>query len=70
MKKKPQKKEKKLNVIPIKEKPNHAPLNWTACYNNSCLIHLLKKQGLRWFFGSRGQLYATQHRRKELKKHL
>ena len=66
---KPQKKEKNLNVLQIKKKPNHAILSWTACYNKSCLIHLSEKQGSRWFFGSRGQLYATQHCGKELKKH-
>ena len=46
-KKKPQKKEKELNATQIKEKPDHATLSWTACYNNSCLIHLSKKQRSR-----------------------
>ena len=54
MKKKPQKKEKEFDATQIKEKPNHATLSWTACYNNSCLIYLLEKQESKWFLGSRG----------------
>ena len=69
-KKKPQKKEKELNATQIKEKPDHAMLSWTVCYNNSCLIHLSEKQGSRWFSGSKGQLYATHHQGKELKEHF
>ena len=37
------KKKKKLKATQIKEKPDHAILSWTACYNNSCLIHLSEK---------------------------
>ena len=69
-KKKPQRKEKKLNATQIKKKPDHTMLSWTACYNNSCLIHLSEKQESRWFSGSKRQLCATHHQRKELKKYL
>ena len=69
-KKKSQKKEKELNATQIKKKPDHATLSKTACYNDSCLIHLSKKQSSRWFSGSKGQLCATHHCEKELKKHL
>ena len=42
-KKKSQKKEKELNATQIKEKPDHATLSWTACYNDSCLIYKKSK---------------------------
>ena len=31
------------------EEEIHARLNWTACYEDRCLIHLSKKEGSGWF---------------------
>ena len=43
------KEDKQLSATQTKAKPDHAMLSWTGCYDDDCYIHLLDKQGSRWF---------------------
>jgi hypothetical protein len=34
----------------IKKKISHNDLNWTECYNDDCMIHMLTKNNVEWYF--------------------